>query len=220
MPLIIVPTPLGHFDDITLRAKQVLAECDALIAEEHRPASTLLKKIGLEQKEIYLLNEHSRKEDLQELLELCRQQNVAMVSDCGTPNFCDPGAELVKLLRQNKVEINALPGPSSLMTLLSLSSERLNDFVFQGFLPADREVRPQKLQSLKQEKRAQVLFETPYRLHRLMEELAQLMPHRRALLGLDLTLPTQKILEGKLSDLAKQTDGLKAEPVLLIYRQP
>lgn len=219
MSLTIVPTPLGHWSDITLRAKEILGSCDAVIAEEHRPASTLLKKIGLEQKEIYLLNEHSKKEDLQELLELCRTQNVALISDCGTPNFCDPGANLVKLLRQNNVPVKALPGPSSLMMLVSLSSERVDQFVFQGFLPADREVRSKVLQTVAQEKRAQIIFETPYRIHKLLEELAVVMPKRKALLGLDFTLETEKVIEGPLSQLAKDTEGIKAEPVLLIYRQ-
>jgi 16S rRNA (cytidine1402-2'-O)-methyltransferase len=219
MSLTIVPTPLGNFGDITLRARQALADCTAVIAEEHRPASTLLKKIGLEQKEIYLLNEHSKKDDLQELLELCRTANMTLISDCGTPNFCDPGAALIKLLRQNNIDVNALPGPSSLMTLLSLTSERLDTFVFQGFLPADREVRQTNLNQLKQEKRAQIIFETPYRMAKLLEELAMHMPNRRALLGLDLTTDTQKIIEGPLGQIAKQVEGIKAEPVLLIYAQ-
>jgi 16S rRNA (cytidine1402-2'-O)-methyltransferase len=211
---------MGHYDDITLRGRTVLAECFAVIAEEHRPASTLLKKIGLEQKEIYLLNEHTKKEDLKELLELCRSHPIALISDCGTPNFCDPGADLIKLLRQNQIEVNALPGASSLMTLLSLTSERLDSFVFQGFLPADRELRGPAMAKIKQESRAQVIFETPYRIAKLLEELAGVMPNRRALLGLDLTSETQKIIEGSVKELATKVQGLKAEPVLLIYRHP
>lgn len=217
MSLIIVPTPIGDYGDITLRAKSALEQAHALIAEEHRPASTLLKKLGLAQKEIYLLNEHSRDHDLKELVELCAVHDVALVSDCGTPNFCDPGAALVKALRGRNIPVRALPGPSSLMTVLSLSSERLEQFVFRGFLPADRELRQKRLRELAQESRAQVLMETPYRLVKWMEELAGVLPKRKALLALDLTLPTEKILEGPLGRLASQVEGLKAEPVLLIY---
>jgi 16S rRNA (cytidine1402-2'-O)-methyltransferase len=219
VPLTLDPVPIGNNDDLTLRARRTLAECDVVIGEEHRAASTLLKKLGLEQKEIYLLNEHSRQRDIDELVALCAEKSCALISDCGTPNFCDPGADLVKALRQKNISITALPGPSSLTMLLSLSSQRLDSFVFQGFLPAEREARQQTLNSLKREKRAIVIFETPYRLGKLCEELGNAMPNRSALLALDLTLPTEKVFEGTCRELRGKCKDLKAEPVLLIYSE-
>lgn len=215
MPLTVVPTPIGDYADITLRARDTLASCDAVIGEEFRPTSTLLKKIGLEQKEIYELNEHSR--DLKELVELCRNQNVALVSDCGTPNFCDPGHQLIKLLRQEKIEIKALPGPSSLALLISLTSERIDRFVFEGFLPAEKDARAKAIQALASEKRPIVLMETPYRISKLIAELASVMPARRALLALDMTLPTEKVIETTLKKMSETMGDVKAEPALLIY---
>lgn len=215
MPLTIVPTPLGNYADITLRAKELLGSCDAVIGEEFRPTSTLLKKIGLEQKEIYELNEHTR--DLKELVELCRKQNVTLVSDCGTPNFCDPGHQLVKLLRQEKIEIYAIPGPSSLALLISLSSERIDRFLFDGFLPAEKDARQKAIQALVSEKKAVVLLETPYRITKMIAELAAAMPTRKALLGLDMTLPTERIIEGTLKKISETMGELKAEPALLLY---
>lgn len=218
MPLTIVPTPLGNYADITLRAREILGNCDAVIGEEFRPTSTLLKKIGLEQKEIYELNEHSR--DLKELVELCRKQNVALVSDCGTPNFCDPGHQLVRLLRQEKIEIHAIPGPSSLALLISLSSERIDRFLFDGFLPAEKEARQKAIQALVNEKRAVILLETPYRISKMIAELAAVMPGRKALLGLDMTLPTEKVIETTLKKMSETMGEIKAEPALLIYPLP
>lgn len=215
MPLTIVPTPLGNYADITLRAREILGSCDAVIGEEFRPTSTLLKKIGLEQKEIYELNEHSR--DLKELVELCRKQNVALVSDCGTPNFCDPGHQLVRLLRQEKIEIHAIPGPSSLALLISLSSERIDRFLFDGFLPAEKDARQKAIQALVNEKRAVVLLETPYRITKMIAELAAVMPGRKALLGLDMTLPTEKVIETTLKKMSETMGEIKAEPALLLY---
>ncbi len=215
MPLTIVPTPLGNYADITLRAREILGACDAVIGEEFRPTSTLLKKIGLEQKEIYELNEHTR--DLKELVELCRNQNVALVSDCGTPNFCDPGHQLVRLLRQENIQIHAIPGPSSLALLISLSSERIDRFLFDGFLPAEKEARQKAIQALVTEKRAVVLLETPYRITKMIAELASVMPTRKALLGLDMTLPTEKIIETTLKKMSETIGEIKAEPALLLY---
>lgn len=215
MPLTIVPTPLGNYSDITIRARDVLSSCNAVIGEEYRPTSTLLKKIGLEQKEIYELNEHSR--DLKELVELCRTQNVALVSDCGTPNFCDPGHQLIRLLRQEKIAVRAIPGPSSLALLISLSSERIDRFVFDGFLPAEKEARQKAIQALASEKRAVVLLETPYRISKMISELAAVMPGRKALLALDMTLPTEKVIETTLKKMSETMGELKAEPALLIY---
>ncbi|MCB0351594.1 MAG: methyltransferase, partial [Bdellovibrionales bacterium] len=143
--LFIVATPIGNYSDITLRALELLKTCDILIGEEHRVASTMLKKLGLEQREIYLLNEHSNKKDIDELVKLCAEKNVALISDCGTPGFSDPGAELIERCRKNNIQVSSAPGASSLMTLLSLSSQRINQFVFVGFLPANNEARVEAL---------------------------------------------------------------------------
>ncbi|MEK6555247.1 MAG: SAM-dependent methyltransferase, partial [Bdellovibrionota bacterium] len=211
-------TPLGHYGDITIRGKELLASCDFVIGEEFRPTSTLLKKIGLEQKEIYELNEHTRDKDLIELVELCRQHKVAFVSDCGTPNFCDPGFQLIARLRREKIPVQALPGPSSLALIISLSSEKIESFVFVGFLPAEREKRSARLKNLATEKRSIVLMETPYRIGKLLAELAEVMPSRRALLGLDLTLETEQVEEASIKKLSEMfSTSTKAEPILLIY---
>ena len=218
MPLYIVPTPLGNYSDITLRAKQVFADCQVVIGEEFRPTSTLLKKIGLEQKEIYELNEHSKPQDIQGLVELCRHQKVALVSDCGTPNFCDPGFQLIQPLRREKIPITALPGPSSLALILSLSSQKIQQYTFEGFLPAEKNSRRQAIQNLVQEKKAILILETPYRFVSLLSELSEVMPKRKALIGLDLTLETELVEEGPLSALHdKLKNHAKAEPILLIY---
>lgn len=218
MSLFLIATPLGNYGDITVRGKEVLSQCDFVIGEEFRPTSTLLKKIGLEQKEIYELNEHTRDRDLGELVELCRKHKVAFVSDCGTPNFCDPGYQLISRLRKEKIEIVALPGPSSVALIISLASAKIESFVFEGFLPADREKRTQKIEQLKSETRPVILLETPYRVSKLLQELAAAQPGRKALLGLDLTLPTEKVEEGSLKSLAEKIgDSVKAEPVLLLY---
>jgi 16S rRNA (cytidine1402-2'-O)-methyltransferase len=164
-----------------------------------------------------LLNEHSRDEDVRELADFCSKERVALVTDCGTPGFCDPGARLVALCRQRGIKVRSLPGASALMVLLSMSGSNLREFVFRGFLPAEREERGRALAELDREKRPIVLMDTPYRLDRLVSELAQKWPKRRALLGLDFTLPTEQVWEDELSALASRVKDRKAEFMLVVY---
>lgn len=216
MPLFIVATPIGNYKDITLRALEVLRSADLVIGEERKELSKLFKFLEIPPKDTEFLNEHSRPEDIRSLLEICRTKNVALVSDCGTPGFCDPGALLVAACRKEKIPVTPLPGASSLMTLLSVAGHRLDQFLFLGFLPAEREERNRSLQSLKTQKTPVVLMDTPYRLAKLISELALIFPARKAILGLNLTQPEEKILEDSIQNLSKYAEGKKAEFVLIL----
>jgi 16S rRNA (cytidine1402-2'-O)-methyltransferase len=241
MSLKVVATPIGNPGDITLRAIEALKAAEVVIGEERREVSTLLKRIGATTAEIRLLNEHSGDDDIKELLELCRDQDVALVSDAGTPGFCDPGARLVAACRRERIPVTALPGASSLMCLLALSGgqsqeqkrdqkvgpkvgqkidpkiDQIREFVFRGFLPAERDARAQALRQLANERRPIVLMDTPYRLGKLLEELAALYPTRKALIGTNLTLENELVLEDTLAALAPRFAGQKAEFILLLY---
>jgi 16S rRNA (cytidine1402-2'-O)-methyltransferase len=188
-----------------------------VIGEERKEVSKLLKRLGIEGKRMELLNEHSRDEDVHDLANMCRSQRVALVTDCGTPGFCDPGARLVALCRSRGIAVRSLPGASSLMVLLSMSGDNLREFVFRGFLPVEKEERARALNELDREKRPIVLMDTPYRLERLLSELSAKWPKRRALLGLDFTLPTEAVWEAELSALAAKVKGRKAEFMLVVY---
>lgn len=217
MPLTLVATPIGNSGDLTLRALQTLRDADIVIGEERKEVSKLLKASDIQNKELYLLNEHSTDADVAELLRLCRERNVALVSDCGTPGFCDPGARLVAACRAATIPVTTAPGASSLMCLLALSGKRMDEFLFRGFLPAERESRTRAMRELANERRPVVLMDTPYRLSKLLSELASLFPARRALLGLDFTQASEELLEGELRELAPRVQGRKAEFMLLLY---
>ncbi len=225
--LYVVATPIGNWGDITDRARQILKECDIVIGEEHRVTSTLLKKIGVgatdpatKEKPIYLLNEHSKPRDIQELCDLCAANKVALVSDCGTPGFADPGPALIKLCRARKIPVTALPGASALTTLLSLTSEPIQSFVFFGFLPRENERRTQAVHELTVEKRAWIIMETPYRYLAVLEQLAQKLPQERAILALNLTQESELVIEGSFTHIFNEiskTGIEKAEFILLKY---
>jgi 16S rRNA (cytidine1402-2'-O)-methyltransferase len=227
MSLTVVSTPIGHPDDITLRAIEVLKSSDAIICEEIRPAQTLLKRIGISAttpdhrpaiegaKPLYQLNEHARPSDLAPLLELCKHKNVALISDCGTPGFCDPGADLVSECAKNKIVVTIAPGASSLMALLALSGEKISEFHFVGFLPAEKEERRKKLERLKNTQVPLVVMDTPYRFKTTVLDFSAILPKARVVAGADLTAPQEFVFRGSLVDLAKK-DVPKAPFVLLI----
>ena len=218
MSLTLVATPMGNIEDISIRAKKTLEACEVLILEEFREGSSLIKALGIERKDMHQLNEHSKEDDIQDLFELCKTKECALISDCGTPNFCDPGAALVKMCRKNGVPVDSVPGPSSLMHILSLSSERLNEFYFRGFLPAKSDARSKAIEELKTDKRPMIIMDTPYRLKKTITELAEAMPKRKALLGINLTQEDQMVLENQLGVLATEVGQIKAEFMLLIYQ--
>lgn len=217
MALYLVATPIGNKDDISLRGLQLLKEADAIILEERKEGTSFLRAHGIAGKEYHELNEHTGHEELRALLELCRHKKIALITDCGTPGFADPGADLVQLCRQEKIPVHSLPGASSLMTLLSLTGVKLTEFVFRGFLSAETELRQKQWQELKKEKRALVLMDTPYRLEKTLSELATYLPERKCLLALNLTQETEIVIEGTAKKLQEKNPHKKAEFMLLIY---
>lgn len=219
MALHLVATPIGDPKDITLRAIEILTAAEIVIGEERKEVSKLLKALGIEGKRLELLNEHSKPGDAEELAALCAQHAVALVSDCGTPGFCDPGANLVAICRARGVKVSAAPGASSLMTLLSLSGYQLKEFIFRGFLPAESEARAKALNELSRENRVVVLMDTPYRMQRLLEELGSRWPSRRILIGCDLTQSTETVYDGTIANALAGLSGRKAEFILLLFPQ-
>jgi len=217
MALELIATPLGDAGDITLRAIEILKAADVVIGEERKEVSKLLKALGIEGKRLELLNEHSGDDDVRELATLCKTSRVALVTDCGTPGFCDPGARLVAMCRSQGVSSKPIPGASSLMCLLSVSGSDMRQFLFRGFLPAEKEERHQSLNELAREKRPVILMDTPYRMGRLLSELAERFPDRRVLLGCDFTQSTETVIEAKASALPALVGERKAEFILALY---
>lgn len=219
MSLQIVSTPIGHPEDITLRAIRALKDAEAIIGEERKPLFAMLKSLEIPRPErIEYLNEHTTDEDLLPLVEMCKKFRVVLVSDCGTPVFCDPGSHLIRLCRKHNIEITSAPGASSLMVLLSMSSLPLKEFYFRGFLPAKTELRREAITHLKRYTCPIVLMDTPYRLKALLSDLKELMGDYNILLGLNLTASDEKIFESSLKKLNLDTLPDKAEFILFLYR--
>lgn len=215
--LYLVATPIGDTTEITLRALEILKSCDVVICESTKEASKLLRSHGITGKTYEVLDEHSTPADKAALVPLCAEKNVALVTDCGTPGFCDPGADLVRLCRQKNVPVKSALGASALMGLLSLSGQRLDEFVFRGFLPAETEARGKALKELTKEKRAIIVMDTPYRLKKTLNDMREHFSQRKFLLTLNLSQEDESVLEGPIDKIISGLRFEKAEFMLLIY---
>ncbi len=220
--LVLVAVPIGNPKDISQRAIEHLKSCQSLILEERGAGQRWLKYIGVQKEPscIYQLNEHSKQEDIQELTGLCENQEVALITDAGTPGFCDPGALLVKACRQKGIPVITVPGASSLTCLLSLSSLNIRQFYFAGFLPAENEERNRTLSKLKSQNDAIVVMDTPYRLKKMANEIATHFPQRKILFCSNLTQEDEIQIEcqGTKLEHELQIRGLqKTEFIILIY---
>lgn len=215
--LYLVATPIGDVSEITLRALEVLRSADVILCESTKETSTLLKRHEIKAKRYEILNEHTTLEELKTLTEMCKNENVALVSDCGTPGFCDPGNNLIHFCRKNNIPIKSVLGASALMGLLSLSSQKLSQFFFRGFMPAENEARSKEWTKLKAEKNAIILMDTPYRLKKTLEEVIQHFNSRDILLVMNLSQENELILEGRPSFVLQNVNQTKAEFMLMIY---
>jgi 16S rRNA (cytidine1402-2'-O)-methyltransferase len=216
MSLYVIATPIGDPKDITLRALEILERAALVIGEDTKNTSRFLKTCKITGKEIYELNEHSKQKDVQELVDLCENQEVALISDCGTPGFCDPGAHLVHLCRRKKIEIYSVPGASSLMSFLSICGHRLDQFFFRGFLPAENNERTVELNKLRALQIPIIVMDTPYRLKKLLTELQGHFPQAKILLGTELTTPNETIYEGTAKSVLQNLKVEKAEFILCL----
>ncbi len=215
--LTLIATPIGRLDEITIRSLELLKNCDVVICESTKETSKLLKHLDIKAKKYEVLDEHSTAEDLNALVELCLSLDVCLVSDCGTPAFCDPGNNLIKLCRKKNILVKSSLGASALMGLLSLSSERLKKFHFIGFIPAESVAREKEWQLLKKIKEPFILMDTPYRLKKMLDECKNFLADRQMLLVLNLSQDDELVLEGSPKSIAAQVPMEKAEFMILIY---
>lgn len=215
--LYLVATPIGDHNEISMRALDILRDSEIIICESTKEASKLLRSHGITGKKYEILDEHSTSDDKAALVPLCANHKVALVTDCGTPGFCDPGADLVRLCRQKNVDVKSVLGASALMGLLSLSGQRLDEFIFRGFLPAETEARARALKDLTKEKRAVILMDTPYRLKKTLNDMKEHFSNRRFLLTLNLSQENETVLDGNIDVLINRNPFEKAEFMLLIY---
>lgn len=171
--LYICATPIGNLQDISARVLDTLREADLIAAEDTRHSLGLLTHYDI-RRPMISYHEHNKYERAQEIVgRLLAGENVALITDAGTPVISDPGEVLVKAAREAGIPVTSLPGPCALITALTLSGLPARRFVFEGFLPMDKKERRQVLEDLTHQRRTMILYEAPHRLRRTLEELSE-----------------------------------------------
>ncbi|MCX7875174.1 MAG: 16S rRNA (cytidine(1402)-2'-O)-methyltransferase [Melioribacteraceae bacterium] len=217
--LYIVSTPIGNYDDITIRAINILNKVDFIICEEYKEAKRFLSHLKID-KELISLNEHNEENSTFEILKLLKEKKeAALISDCGTPLFSDPGTHLVQLCINSNIDVIPIPGASSIMAALVGSGFNLDKFYFAGWLSPKTDLRKKELQKLKSIKELLIIMETPYRLKTLLFDVANIFSDKiKLVLAFNLTLPTEKFFRGSAIEILKivEENKLKGEFVLII----
>lgn len=200
--LVLVPTPIGNLDDITLRAQKVLADVDAVIAEDTRVSGRLLQHLGIARPLIgfHAHNEHRMVEQL--VRRMADGERFALVSDAGTPAISDPGFLLVRAALAAGVTVECLPGPTAFVPALVNSGLPCDRFTFEGFLPV-KKGRRTRLEELRHEARTMVLYESPHRVLRTLQDLEEVFGgERKASVSRELSKLYEETLHGTLAELA------------------
>jgi len=222
--LYVVATPIGNLGDLSPRAVEVLRGVDRIAAEDTRHSRKLLQHFAI-QTPLVAVHEHNEREVAPRLVEqLCAGRSLALISDAGTPLISDPGFNLVRLAREAGVRVIPIPGPSALVCALSASGLPTDRFVFEGFLPARRAARRNRLAELQRDTRTLVLYESSHRIAECLQDLAELFGDaRRAVLARELTKQFETIRDGTLGELvqwvAADSNQQKGEIVLLVAGQ-
>ena len=220
--LYIVPTLIGNLDDITLRAVDVLREVDFILAEDTRTTSFLLRHLGIEKKlhSHHKFNEHATVKMVAGSIAAGR--NAALVSDAGTPGISDPGFLLVRTCVEAGIEVETLPGATALVPALVQSGFPCDRFCFEGFLP-QKKGRAKQLQSLADEERTMVFYESPYRVVKCLEQFAEVFgSERRVSVSRELTKKFEQTVRGTVAEVLEhfRTTEPKGEFVIVLAGKP
>jgi len=232
--LFIVATPIGNLDDITLRALEVLKNTKVLACEDTRMTRKLLSAHGLESqgKTFISYHSHSKISRIEEIIDLLKNgQNIALVSDAGTPGVSDPGIELVGIIRKQlaeeiadgKLGIVAVPGPSALTAALSVAGAPCSDFTFLGFLP-HKKGRKTLFQEIRISKRTMVFYESPHRIMKTLESLVEVLGDvkKRVTVCRELTKMFEEVVAGPALEVKyyfdSNPDKIRGEFVVIVSR--
>lgn len=214
--LYIVATPIGNLEDITLRALNVLKEVDLIAAEDTRHTLKLLNHFGITKPLIsyHRHNEETKKDVLIDKLK--NGENIALVSDAGTPGICDPGEEVIKQAIEEKIEIIPIPGACAFVNALICSGIDTKEFTFLGFLPINKKLRKEKLREIENSSKTMIIYEAPHKLKSTLEDLKGILEDRKIVLARELTKIHEEFIRGAVEDIIKIQDNLKGEFVIII----
>ena len=213
----LVPTPIGNLSDISKRALEALSEAEVIFCEDTRVTKKLLSLLNIDfsNKQFYSMHSHNETYLLKNLDLSIFEKNVVYLSDAGMPGISDPGAKLVQFAQKNGIEYDVLPGANALL-LAYVASGFEGEFTFFGFLPHKGKEREEKLQEVIYHNKVAILYESPHRIEKLLDELKKLIPERELFLAKELTKLHQTFLKGRCKEVI--LPNKKGEWVVVIDR--
>lgn len=215
--LYIVATPIGNLEDITLRAIRILNEVDLIAAEDTRHTLKLLNHLEISKP---LISYHRHNEEVKSdvLIEKLREgNNIALVSDAGTPGICDPGEEVINRCINLNINIVPIPGACAMINSLICSGISTKEFTFLGFLPLNKKLRKNKLDEIEKSNKTIIIYEAPHKLQTTLKDLkAILKDERKIVLAREITKIHEEFIRGSIDDLIQMSENIKGEIVLII----
>jgi len=215
--LFVVGTPIGNLEDITLRAISTLQNVDMVLAEDTRNSKKLLDAHNIDTKMISY-HEHSSEKDIKRIINLLLEgKDLALISDAGTPTISDPGYGLIRHCIKNNIIITPIPGASAITAAMSIAGLPSDSFTFVGFLP-QKKGRMKKIEQLKNIDNTIMLFESPFRLEKTLNQLMDTLGNRSVVVGRELTKLYEEVIRGNLDEVIKyfSKSKVKGEIVIMI----
>ena len=214
--LYIVATPIGNLEDITLRALRILKEVDLIAAEDTRQTLKLLNHFEISKP---LISYHRHNEDVKSdiLIEkLINGENIALVSDAGTPGICDPGEQVIKMAIEKGINVIPIPGACAMINALIASGIDTKEFCFLGFLPLNKKLRKEKLEEIEKSEKTIIIYEAPHKMKNTLEDLNKILGDRKVVLARELTKIHEEFLRENIKELLEKIDNIKGEMILII----
>ena len=214
--LYLVATPIGNLDDITYRAVKVLNEVDLIAAEDTRHSLKLLNHLNISKP---LISYHRHNEDNKtEVLinKILNGENIAIITDAGTPAISDPGEEVVKQAIEKNIEIIPIPGACALINALICSGMNTKEFCFYGFLSLNKKIRKNQFEKLKKEDKTIIIYEAPHKINQTLKDILSEIGDRNIVLARELTKIHEEFIRGKVSEIIEKYQELKGEMIIII----
>lgn len=216
--LYVVSTPIGNLEDITLRAIETLKKVDLIAAEDTRHTKILLDKYGIKTSTTSYF-EYNKLQKGDYLLKVLNEgRSVALVSDAGTPGISDPGYAIIKLCVDNNIHVIPIPGPSGIITALTVSGKPTDKFTFVGFLSPKPIKRKNQLKALRDEERTLIIYESPHRIEKLLSDILEVFGDTQLVIARELTKKFEEVRREKVSEAIKhfKSKGVKGEFIVII----
>lgn len=216
--LYIVATPIGNLEDITLRAIKILKEVDLIAAEDTRHTLKLLNHLNIS-KPMISYHRHNEEIRVDGLVQKLKEgENIALVSDAGTPGICDPGEEIIKECIKQNIKIVPIPGACAMINALIVSGIDTSEFIFLGFLPLNKKSRKLKLEEIKEANKTIILYEAPHKLKNTLNDLSEILEERQIVIAREITKIHEEYIRGTVKDLLNIGDTLKGEIIIIIEK--